>query len=71
MVPDICVGIFPLGQKSSLKVKVVSCCGVSTLCSSPLSTSLTGIFMPSSISFSIWLEEFRVPGWYLQREDGE
>lgn len=73
MVPDICVGIFPLGQKSSLKANVVSCCGMSTLCSSLLSAPLTGTFRPSSISisFSVWLEEFRLPGWYLQREDGE
>lgn len=68
MAPESCVGVFPLGQKSSLKVKV-SLSGISMPYSSPLSPPLTATFSPStsSTSFSIWLDELRVPGWYLWR----
>lgn len=69
MVPEVSVGTFPLGQKSSLAEKA-SRRGVSSISnaySSPLSP-LTATFSPStsSTSFSDWLDEVSVPGWYLQ-----
>lgn len=70
MVPEISVGIFPLGQKRSLAEKVSrrGLSSISTAYSSPLSLPLTATFSPatSSTSFSDWLGEFSVPGWYLQ-----
>lgn len=72
MLPEVCVGSFPLGQKSSFTAKVSrrGLASVSMPYSSPPSPPLTATFSPStsSTSFSVWLDELRVPGWYLRRD---
>ncbi|TNN64240.1 hypothetical protein EYF80_025491 [Liparis tanakae] len=59
-------------SKSSFTVKVSrrGLASVSVPYSSPLSPPPTATFSPStsSTSFSVWLDELRVPGWYLRRD---